>query len=182
MRDGAAAVRASVDQACGRGPRSARFGFVRVDRKRFVVASARVGDVTGAAACAASAPGIDDVEHQRGLHACGRMQRGGRRPRSVAHARHRCAGHAGGVQRHFEFIAGICACGGISNARNSRIPRRPVAVSGEYSLSMQNSARWVLPVRSTSRLRSRRSTSHGASASLPDCWRCVICRNAVSSS
>jgi hypothetical protein len=35
------------------------------------------------------------------------------------------------------------------------------AVSGEYSLSMQNSARWVLPVASTSRLRKTRSTSQG---------------------
>ena len=33
--------------------------------------------------------------------------------------------------------------------------------SGEYSLSMQNSARCVLPVTSTSRLRKTRSTSHG---------------------
>ena len=33
--------------------------------------------------------------------------------------------------------------------------------SGEYSLSMQNSARCVLPVTSISRLRNSRSTSHG---------------------
>ena len=53
------------------------------------------------------------------------------------------------------------ACGGISNARISTSPRRPLAVSGEYSLSMQNSARCVLPVTSTSRCRKTRSTSHG---------------------
>jgi hypothetical protein len=53
------------------------------------------------------------------------------------------------------------AWGGISKARISSRPRRPVGPSGEYSLSMQNSARWVLPVTSISRLRSRRSMSHG---------------------
>jgi hypothetical protein len=46
------------------------------------------------------------------------------------------------------------ACGGISKARSSSRPRRPVGPSGEYSLSMQNSLRWVLPVTSISRLRS----------------------------
>ena len=45
-----------------------------------------------------------------------------------------------------------------------RRPRRPEAVSGEYSLSMQNSARCVLPVTSTSRCRSARSTSHGGTS------------------
>ena len=53
------------------------------------------------------------------------------------------------------------ACGGISNARNSSRPWRPFGPSGEYSLSMQNSARCVLPVTSISRLRSNRSTSQG---------------------
>ena len=53
------------------------------------------------------------------------------------------------------------ASGGISNERNSTRPSRPVGPSGENSLSMQISARWVLPVTSTSRLRNRRSTSHG---------------------
>ena len=43
------------------------------------------------------------------------------------------------------------------------------ALSGEYSLSIENSARCVLPVRSTSRLRSSRSTSHGCSVSSPAC-------------
>ena len=55
-------------------------------------------------------------------------------------------------------------CGGISKARSSSRPRRPAAVSGENSLSMQNSARWVLPVTSTSRLRNTRSTSQGGVA------------------
>ena len=47
----------------------------------------------------------------------------------------------------------IRACGGISNARSSMSPQPPRRASGEYSLSMQNSARCVLPVTSTSRLR-----------------------------
>ena len=69
------------------------------------------------------------------------------------------------------------ACGGISRARNSTRPSRPVAVSGAYSLSMQNSVRWVLPVMSASRWRNIRSTSQGATSS-PG----VICENAISSS
>jgi cell division transport system permease protein len=48
-------------------------------------------------------------------------------------------------------ISVMRACGGISKARNSSNPRRPEELSGEYSLSMQNSARWVLPVESTNR-------------------------------
>ena len=56
------------------------------------------------------------------------------------------------------------ACGGISKARISSRPSRPVGPSGEYSLSMQNSARWVLPVTSISRLRSSRSISHGGAS------------------
>ena len=40
-----------------------------------------------------------------------------------------------------------------------------MAVSGEYSLSMQNSARCVLPVTSTSRCRKTRSTSQGGQVS-----------------
>ncbi len=53
------------------------------------------------------------------------------------------------------------ASGGISKERNSTRPSRPVGPSGENSLSMQISARWVLPVTSTSRLRNSRSTSQG---------------------
>ena len=53
------------------------------------------------------------------------------------------------------------ACGGISKPRSSSRPSRPRLLSGLYSLSMQNSARWVLPVRSVSRCRRARSTSHG---------------------
>src|SRR5439155_1057421 len=52
-------------------------------------------------------------------------------------------------------------CGGISNERNSTKPSRPVGASGENSLSIQSSARWVLPVTSTRRLRNSRSTSQG---------------------
>ena len=53
------------------------------------------------------------------------------------------------------------ASGGISNERNSTRPSRPVGPSGENSLSMQISVRWVLPVTSTRMLRNSRSTSHG---------------------
>ncbi|MNF16161.1 hypothetical protein D3C80_2190660 [compost metagenome] len=53
------------------------------------------------------------------------------------------------------------AWGGISNARSSKRPRRPVLLSGEYILSMENSLRWVLPVTSTRMLRSVRSTTQG---------------------
>src|SRR5579864_229231 len=70
------------------------------------------------------------------------------------------------------------ACGGISNARISSNPRRPVEVSGEYNLSMQNSARCVLPVTSIKRFRSSLSTSQGA-ASTPALGNCL---NAISSS
>ena len=55
----------------------------------------------------------------------------------------------------------ICGCGGISKPRSSTSPSRPDAESGEYSLSMQNSARCVLPVTSISRCRNNRSTSQG---------------------
>ena len=68
-------------------------------------------------------------------------------------------------------------CGGISKPRNSTRPRRPVAESGEYSLSIQNSARWVFPVISANRLRNTRSTSQGDATSPPG-----SCRNAMSSS
>ncbi len=53
-------------------------------------------------------------------------------------------------------------CGGISKPRSSSSPSRPRLPSGLYSLSMQNSARCVLPVRSVSRCRSDRSTTHGS--------------------
>ena len=53
------------------------------------------------------------------------------------------------------------AWGGISKARSSSRPRRPVLLSGENILSMLNSLRCVLPVTSTNMLRSVRSTSQG---------------------
>ena len=64
------------------------------------------------------------------------------------------------------------ASGGISKARNSTRPRRPVALSGDHSLSMQISARCVLPVTSTSRLRNSRSTIQGRmfASSGPGTW------------
>ena len=70
------------------------------------------------------------------------------------------------------------ACGGISNARISSRPSLPAGPSGEYSLSMQNSARCVLPVTSISRLRSSRSTSHGGHA--PSAIFLSSSRNAIS--
>src|ERR1700709_2746873 len=51
--------------------------------------------------------------------------------------------------------------GAISNARSSSRPRRSPVPSGGNILSMQNSARWVLPVTSTSRLRKRPSSIQG---------------------
>ena len=53
------------------------------------------------------------------------------------------------VRRHFEARAVPAG------------PAVPWSCPGEYSLSMQNSARCVLPVTSTSRLRKMRSTSQG---------------------
>ena len=44
-------------------------------------------------------------------------------------------------------------------------PAGPCWCRARYSLSMQNSLRWVLPVTSTRMLRSVRSTSHGGMAS-----------------
>ena len=55
----------------------------------------------------------------------------------------------------------ICACGGISNARISTSPRRPALLSGANSLSIENSARCVLPLESINRLRNNRSDNHG---------------------
>ncbi len=51
----------------------------------------------------------------------------------------------------------ICLWGGISKPRNSKIPRRPDDESGEYILSIQNSERWVLPVRSVNKCRNNLS-------------------------
>ena len=95
---------------------------------------------------------------------CGSMKR------SCSSVPHRTSGRRYGVVQNLAISArssSCCvrlmrACGGISNARNSTSPRRSPLVSGAYSLSMQNSARCVLPVTSTSRFRKIRSTSHGA--------------------
>ena len=63
------------------------------------------------------------------------------------------------------WTSAICGCGGISKPRSSSSPSRPRSESGLNSLSMQNSARWVLPVMSVSRWRSARSTCHGRASS-----------------
>ena len=51
-------------------------------------------------------PGVDDVEHQRRVHADRRVQRRRRLPGAVAHARDVLAGRAGRVQRHAPAVAG----------------------------------------------------------------------------
>ena len=87
--------------AVGPEPREPpRFGFVRVDGKRVVVAAAGMRDVIRAAADRALRPAIDEIEVQRRLHADRRMQRGRGTPRTKAHAGDELAGNAGRRQRH----------------------------------------------------------------------------------
>src|SRR6266850_1931037 len=69
------------------------------------------------------------------------------------------------ARRRSCWVRLIRECGGISKARISNNPSLPVGPSGEYILSMQNSARWVLPVTSINKLRSRRSTAQGGTLS-----------------
>jgi len=66
---------------------------------------------------------------------------------------------------------------GAGTVLAAAITGRPLALSGEKSLSMQNSLRWVLPVKSTKRLRKTRSTSHGGQLPFSG-----ICSNASCSS
>ena len=72
----------------------------------------------------------------------------------------------------------IRASGGISNPRNSTSPSRPVGPSGENSLSMQISDRWVFPVESVNMFRKSRSTSQGIGCT--PCPGPGICASAIS--
>src|SRR5450432_1606278 len=93
-----------------------------------------------------------------------------------------CQKRATSVRSRSICTALIRACGGISKARNSNSPSRPVAESGEYSLSIENSERCVLPVRSVNRWRSSRSVNQGSDSAWPlPCLR-DNCWNAISSS
>src|SRR5258708_36570437 len=66
---------------------TAAFRLVGVDGEGLGVEAARVRHVVLAAAQRAVYPGVDEIEHQRGMHADGGMQRGRRLPGAVAHAR-----------------------------------------------------------------------------------------------
>ena len=73
---------------------------------RSVVAPTRMRDVIGASAQGAPAPQIDEIEHQRGVHADGGMQRGRQLPGPVTHAGNVFAVHAGGSKRQRPAVAG----------------------------------------------------------------------------
>ena len=82
-----------------------------------------------------------------------------RQPRRLRRARARSAPPASAAAA---AAPGSCARAAAFRRRASPAgPAGRSAPSGEYSLSMQNSARCVLPVTSISRLRNSRSTSHG---------------------
>ena len=53
---------------------AACFCLVGVDRQRIVIASTGMADMVGTAADRTPAPGVNDVEYQRGLHSCGGVQ------------------------------------------------------------------------------------------------------------
>ena len=142
-----------------RGKRNSTNGANQLARER-IAERAQVGDDVAHV-------GRDEVRQQPAV-----VQR-----RAPAHEAGRGTAAARSA-RPARAAAAICTrlmrgCGGISKARNSSRPRRPVGASGEYSLSMENSARCVLPVRSTSRWRSSRSTSHGRGRLLAGFVRCV---------
>ena len=85
---------------------AARLGFVGIYREGVVTAPAGMGDMIGAAADRASAPGVDQVEHQRRIHADRRVQRRRRVPSAVAHTAHKFTHLAGGLHRDHAAIAG----------------------------------------------------------------------------
>ena len=101
---------------------------------------------------------------------CRRRTASGSRNRSCSSVPQRTSGAAYGSSQNratsertsSACTSAICGCGGISKPRSSSRPSRPRSESGLNSLSMQNSARWVLPVMSVSRCRSSRSTCQGA--------------------
>ncbi len=65
-----------------------------------------MGDMIGAAAQRPAIPLDVNVEGEWHMHANGGMQRIGRLPGTIAHARHVLAGHAGGMQRQAIAVAG----------------------------------------------------------------------------
>src|SRR5215211_842679 len=85
---------------------AAGLGLVGVDRHAVVAAATGVGDVIAAAAEGPAIPGIVDVEGERRVDADGRMQRSGRLPGAIAHARDVLADRAGGAQGQAPAVAG----------------------------------------------------------------------------
>src|SRR5437867_2608765 len=83
-----------------------RLGFVRVDRKRVVVATARMHNVVRTAAERALRPRVDEIEGERRLHADRRVQRGRRTPRAKPQAGDELARNAGGRERQRATVAG----------------------------------------------------------------------------
>lgn len=80
--------------------------FVGVDRQRFVIAPAGMGDVVLATAQRTLHPGVEQVEHQRRMHRDRRLQAVGRLPSAEAHTRDKLANPSGRLQRHRNAIAG----------------------------------------------------------------------------
>jgi hypothetical protein len=132
---GSIAWRSSSSMPCGDAPKRGKRNSRNAARTR------RVEGVAGALQV------VDHVLHVLPATKCGSMKRSCRPvPQRISGARRALpeARDQRAQQQHLRRL--ICACGGISKPRNSSRPRRPVAPSGEYSLSMQNSARCVLPV------------------------------------
>ncbi len=80
------------------------------------------------------------------------------------------------------WTSAMSGCGAISKPRSSSSPSRPRSASGLYSLSTQNSDRWVFPVMSVSRCRSDRSTTHGRCSDPGSSASRAISAKAISSS
>src|SRR5205823_766949 len=90
-RDLAAAM-AEREEAGG----AAALGFIGVHGETVEAAAARMGHVPRAAADHAVVPGVDEIEHQRRMHADRRMQARGWLPRPITYAGHELAGSIGG--------------------------------------------------------------------------------------
>src|SRR5438046_3195717 len=80
-------------------------GFVGIDRKRVVVATARMDDVVRAAAERALRPRVDEIEGERRLNADRRVQRGRRTPCAKPHAGDELARNASGRERERATVA-----------------------------------------------------------------------------
>src|SRR5258708_13302239 len=85
---------------------TAAFRLVGVDGEGLGVEAARVRHVVLAAAQRAVYPGVDEIEHQRGMHADGGMQRGRRLPGAVAHARDVLSDVSGPSKRNGAAVTG----------------------------------------------------------------------------